>query len=318
MRLRVTHTTRYSYHPPATESSNEVRLMPLTDSEQTCIGFRLTLQPFAKTFEYDTLGGKVHHFTIRQAHPSLLITAEALVMTHLHDPLRGMEVHNKDQALYGSSSLQQPYYDYLAPSERVPHLPEVRQIAKEARLLANESTASFLLALTRYLHQTFLYMPGATNVQTPLKQFLEQRRGVCQDFAHIMLAVCRSEGIPARYVSGYLYTGMVDPEEAKLFDALEHEWLDSWEETPLHGGTPHLISGDATHAWVECLLPNGEWCGFDPTNNMLTDTHYIKVHIGRDYSDVAPVRGSYWGAPSGAPEVAVQIVALSEGQKIAS
>lgn len=318
MRLRVTHTTRYTYPLLAFKSSNEARLMPMTNTDQTCEEFLLTLQPTAEVFEESTPNGVVHRFEIPETHSSLLIKAVSCVTTHSRDPFTRMDTCGNDLTAFTQASSTQSHIDYLAPSRRVPHLTEAHHIALEVRKFANESTATFLFALNRYIYQSFAYSPGATTVETPLRQFVEQGRGVCQDFAHLMLAVCRSEGIPARYVSGYLYTGEVAPEEAQIYDAREREWYAAdWGEIPHHGRTPHLNSGAATHAWVECLLPNGEWCGFDPTNNILTDTHYIKVHIGRDYDDVAPVRGVYWGGASDPPEVSVQIVALLEGVQVA-
>jgi transglutaminase-like putative cysteine protease len=316
VRLRVTHTTRYNYPLPASNSFNEVRLMPATDEQQTCMGFRLTLEPHARLFEYDLPTGKVHHFNLPYPHDSLVITAESLVETLPNSPLQSPPLRIAEQEFYNAPMLWRKYHDYLVVSSRVPHLSAVQEIAQQVRARAGQSTVPFLLGLNHYLHHTFQYVPGTTNVNTPLYQFLAMGRGVCQDFAHLMLAVCRSEGIPARYVSGYLYTGAVAPEEASPYDSLEHYWSDEEDITP-HNGNPHLISGDATHAWIECLLPNGSWCGFDPTNNILTDTHYIKIHTGRDYDDVVPVRGIYWGLASTTPHVAVQIVAVPEGQKVA-
>ena len=316
MRLRVTHTTRYTYPLPASHSFNEVRLMPVTDETQTCLGFRLTLQPQARHFEYDLPTGKVHHFNLPYPHDSLTITAESLVETMPNVALQSLPFYTSEQEFYNSPMRWRQNYDYLSVSPRVPHLDSIQEIAQQVRNRTGQSTVPFLLGLNHYLHSTFQYVPGTTNVNTPLSQFLAMGRGVCQDFAHLMLAVCRSEGIPARYVSGYLYTGAVAPEEALLYDNLEHYWTEE-EEITLHSGTPHLISGDATHAWIECLLPHGEWCGFDPTNNILTDTHYIKVHTGRDYDDVVPVRGIYWGLASTTPQVAVHIVDVPEGQKVA-
>ena len=155
---------------------------------------------------------------------------------------------------------------------------------KVARRKAGASAAAFLITLTGLLGRLLTYEAGVTDVHTKLEQFLNDRRGVCQDFAHLMLAVCRSRNIPARYVSGYVYRGSDEP-------------------------TTH--AEQATHAWVECLLPDGRWRGFDPTNNLLANDHYVKAHIGRDYTDVVPTRGVYRGSAKHELQVEVRIQAES-------
>lgn len=184
----------------------------------------------------------------------------------------------------------------------MPLPPETQRIAAVARKQTGGSTASFLIALTRLLNRVFTYSPGATHVNTPLAQVLEHKQGVCQDFTHLMLAVCRQQHIPARYVSGYLYTG--EDRTETLHEALG----DPNSPDPKARRDDRLISGDAMHAWMECLLPDGQWHGFDPTNNLLTNDHYIKVHFGRDYGDVPPVRGVYRGPFAHTLDVSVRVV----------
>lgn len=293
MRLRVIHTTQYSYLSPARESHNELRLMPLSDDDQTCLDFRLGVVPPARVFAYDLPSGRVHHFNTRASHDALTISAESLVVTHRTDPFSYLQLTTDDQEFYTREGVRQRYAEYLSSTARVPLAADTDRIAVIARRQSSGSTASFLIGLTRALYRVITYAPGATHVNTPLTQVLENQQGVCQDFAHLMLAVCRRQGIPARYISGYLYTGHKEENTGEQPSA----------QVP---GT--LISGDAMHAWVECLLPNDTWCGFDPTNNLLTNDHYVKVHHGRDYGDVTPIRGVYHGPPARALEVAVRVV----------
>lgn len=306
MRLRVLHTTRYVYPEPATDSHNEVRVMPLSDSDQTCLDFRLTTTPPSRPSAYDLPSGRVHSFNIRQPHSELAIVAEALVVTHRHNPFASLQLIRDDSEFYTRDSVKQGYSEYLLPTRRVPLDPETDRIATVARKQAGVGTASFLIALTRLLHRVFTYSPGATDVNTSIRQVLENKQGVCQDFAHLMLSVCRRQGIPARYISGYLYTGD-RPEE----DTEDPEGENIREEDDDLDGKHHpaisFVGGGATHAWVECLMPDGQWRGFDPTNNMVTNDYYIKIHYGRDYGDVPPVRGVYRGPATHQLNVSVRV-----------
>ncbi len=311
MRLRVFHTTRYTYPSPATESHNELRLMPLSDADQTCLDFRLNTTPPARVFAYDLPTGRVHHFSVRPPHSELVIQAESLVVTYRQDPFATLQLVSDDSEFYTRDGVRQRYAEYLMPTERVPLHPETDRIAVVARRQTNVGTASFLISLTRLLHRVFTYAPGATNVNTTLLQVLEHKQGVCQDFAHLMLAICRRQGIPARYVSGYLYTGETDaPAREERADGADHvAGGRGREEAPrLTEKVKPWVSGDAMHAWVECLLPDERWHGFDPTNNLLTNDSYIKVHYGRDYGDVPPVRGVYRGPFAHTLHVAVRVV----------
>ena len=314
MRLRVNHTTRYAYATPATDSYNELRLMPLSDADQTCLDFRLTPTPRAAVFAYDLPSGRVHHFTVRQPHRELTIEAESLVVTRRTNPFDRLQLISPDMDYYDSEAVKQRHYEFLTPTERVPFVEETERIAAVAQKQSSGSAASFLIALTRLLHRVFTYAPGATNVNTSILQVLEQKQGVCQDFAHLMLAVCRKRGIPARYISGYLYTGAEKEDENELnladdeSDSAEKRWRDGRDGPRTGGANRPLVSGNAMHAWVECLLPGEQWCGFDPTNNLVVNAHYIKAHFGRDYGDLPPVRGLYRGPAAESLEVGVRVV----------
>ena len=301
MRLRIFHTTRYVYPTQASESHNEVRLMPLSDDDQTCLDFRLTVSPDAHVFAYDLPTGRVHYFDTRVRHNELAIHAESLVITHRQNPFLFLPAASEDGEFYRRESVRQDYAEFLTATDRVQLHPEVDRIAAVAQKQASGAgTVPFLMALTRQLYRVLTYTPGATNVNTSILHVLEHREGVCQDFAHLMLAICRRQGIPARYVSGYLYTGEDLPR-----DASETSSSGSASDTDIPHG---LVSGNATHAWIECLLPDNRWHGFDPTNNLLTNDYYVKVHTGRDYGDVPPVRGIYRGPFAHTLEVSVRVV----------
>lgn len=283
MIYKIRHSTEYRYPAPVCNSHNELRLMPLSDLWQTCRRFTLHVEPEARLFAYELPDGRVHHFSHRRPHDFLKITAESEVESCKNDPFEHLDLIGDDQGFYLQPHVYNDFCEYLDPTERVPNdryiQIECEQIAASARQeVLTGSTAAFLIALTKLLHREFRYEPGSTHVHTKIEEVFIYRRGVCQDFAQVMLAVCRNQRIPARYVSGYLYTGK-------------------------NG----LVSNDATHAWVECLLPDGNWHGFDPTNDMVVNDAYIRTHTGRDYSDVAPVRGLYQGPPATKLDVLVTV-----------
>jgi transglutaminase-like putative cysteine protease len=285
---KIRHTTEYTYPAPVRNSHNELRLMPLSDLWQTCRTFDVHIEPEARLFAYELPEGRVHHFSHRQPHHYLKITTESEVETLKTNPFSHLDLLSDDSSFYDQPVVYNDFCEYLDPTERIPSdryiQIECEQIAASARQeVLSCSTAAFLIALTKLLQREFRYEPGSTHVHTKIEEIFIYRRGVCQDFAQVMLAVCRSQNIPARYVSGYLYTG--------------------------HNG---LISNDATHAWVECLLPDGNWHGFDPTNDMVVNDAYIRTHTGRDYSDVAPVRGLYQGPPANKLDVLVTVERVDE------
>jgi transglutaminase-like putative cysteine protease len=263
---------------PSIESHNEVRLMPLTDATQTCLEYRLRINPPCKIFSYAEPGGSVDYFGVRSAHPLLEIFAEALVETRLQNPFEGLNLIEPDWDQY-SARLREDHVEFLSDSPYVTINQEVKDIAAKVRAESNESVVDFLLKFAHWANNALTYDPDATHVHSKLDEVLALRAGVCQDFAHLMIACCRALGIPSRYVSGYLFVGGVDG----------------------------MRGEQATHAWLECLLPNGTWLGVDPTNDLLVNDRYVAVHTGRDYSDVTPTRGVYVGTPAKSLDVSVNV-----------
>jgi len=284
MILHVRHTTRYRYPGPAQASHNEVRLEPLSDSSQDLIDFQLLVSPPAKTFRYMEVGGPVHNFYVGGPHRELEITARSTVATRLENPFMKLDLLVKpgqDWVFYEEADVRAAYCEYLVPTKFVGFHPKAVAMGLSCK---GDSATDTLLAINSVVNQSLSYQSGATDVHSTLDAVLADHAGVCQDFAHLMLAATRSLGIPSRYVSGYLY---VAPNE--------------------HGMRGEL----ATHAWVECLFPDERWHAFDPTNNVMANDHHIRVHLGRDYADVTPTRGVYVGPPSESLEVEVEVEAMS-------
>lgn len=266
MYLQIRHQTEYRYSGVCTESHNEIRVQPFDNEFQRLLEFKLQTSPAVRIYHHQEIGGTVHHFSIRAWHERLVIEASAIVETLAFNPFSRVNLVNLDFDFYKTDFVKQNYAEFLVPSLYVPHLPEAHHLAVPF-LDPSKPTAVGLLDLNRHFHEWLSYDTDATHVQSTLPEVLQKRAGVCQDFAHLMLAACRSHGIPARYVSGYLYIG---------------------KDSSMRGE-------QATHAWIECLMPDGKWVGFDPTNNLLVNNHYVKIHWGLDYGDVSPTKGVYIG-----------------------
>jgi transglutaminase-like putative cysteine protease len=222
----------------------------------------------------DYFHNHVQSLSVPFHHTELTIKAHATVQTRSAPAhLPGFEVTVAEaQQIFGSGRIE--HYDFKAASPLVPTGGAFFSLARH--LLAGHKPLDVALQeLTSYIHHEFLYTPGITHVGTSALDALSLRQGVCQDFAHLMLAVLRTARLPSRYVSGYIET-------AQAKEAAE-------------AGLPDLIGSAATHAWVEILLPGQVWVGFDPTNNIPASDRHIVVAVGRDYNDVTPLRGSYRG-----------------------
>lgn len=284
MILRATHRTRYTYGSPSSGSHNEVRLKPLTDSSQTCRSFLLEVTPRAPIYTFEEIGGTVHHFTVNEPHTELDILATTEVETKLSDPFQDLNLIHDDWSYLDSRNTQDRYAEFLAPSPYIRPTEGAMALATSVRAETTGGIASFLLNLNRCIYESFAYDPDVTHVHSTIEEVLELRAGVCQDFAHLMIGCCRSIGLPARYVSGYLY---------------------SQRGSGIRGH-------EAMHAWLECPMADGRWLAVDPTNNLLANDLYIRVHVGRDYSEVSPTRGIYIGTPAKSLDVSVNVERVGE------
>ena len=252
--------------------------MPLEGDEQRCLAFELSVEPTTNVFSYVEQGGTVHHFVVRTPHTALTIQARTTVETLLDNPFEGLNLLEADWD--AEVALAERFPEFLASTPRVPVLDAAREIAAAVE---GPSVAAWAIALGERIHDMLAYDTDATHVNTPLSYVIEHRAGVCQDFAHLTLACLRARGIPARYVSGYLYSG-----------------------------AQGLRGDQATHAWVECVLPGGRWLGIDPTNRCLANDHHIRVHTGRDYDEVPPTKGIYTGPAAERLEVSVTVERVAE------
>ncbi len=280
MQYRIRHTTRFSYTSPISESALEVRMQPRSDVHQRCLHFELTTQPRARVFAYqDALGNIVHHFDIPSRHTRLAITAEAVVeMTA--PPVIPNRLGGDAWAELDSLVETGEYVDSLGSSRFLSDSALLGSFANELRWRRAGDPLPALRRLTSQLFDAFDYAPRSTRVDSPIDEALRTRAGVCQDFAHIMIALVRTLGIPCRYVSGYL--------------------------SPSPDSSDRSAEG-ATHAWVEACLPQIGWVGFDPTNNVLAAERHIRVAVGRDYADVPPTRGVFHGEAGSELAVSVNV-----------
>jgi transglutaminase-like putative cysteine protease len=273
-RYHLLHATEFRYDGPVSESYNEVRLRPMHDEAQSCLSFRLITNPASRGTSYrDAFGNWVHQFNILPKHHHLKIEAESVVLAHDAPMLapNGMMLSEIDSY---REELEEEYLDFIAPTAYVPHVAELDELMGTARQNSDGSVSSFVQAASDLIHQRFEYVKGATHVNSSIEDSLSLGAGVCQDFAHLLLGVVRKQGLPARYVSGYLV-----PESAASPDAKLQE----------------VIGGYASHAWAEVYLPGSGWIGLDPTLGLPLGLQHVRVAYGRDYGDVAPVRGVYKG-----------------------
>jgi transglutaminase-like putative cysteine protease len=279
MHYTVRHVTRFTYDTPISESVMEVRMQPRSELCQRCLRFELSTSPRTSVQAYcDPQGNIIHHFDIPGRHSQLTLTAEAIV-EFVGRPDETPVMTMDDWARIDETAATAEHWDYLHDSAYVCDTPRLLEFESSLGLGRRErDPMSTLRALTAAIRDAFDYRPQTTRVDSPIDEALESRAGVCQDFAHVMIALVRRHGIPCRYVSGYLF----------------------------HGNEDRSVEG-ATHAWVEVLLPGTGWVGFDPTNNVLAGTRHIRVAVGRDYADVPPTRGVYKGNASDELSVSVQV-----------
>lgn len=275
MRTRITHVTRLDYDAEVTESVIDVRLGPLSDEDQHWTRFDLRVRPAASNRAYvDGLTNAARLITIARPHRFVEIVATHEVLTLLSDPF---ELPTQPPAPLAPTAR----LELLAPSALVALTDDLRDLAEPHRPRTPDDTLESVQALMDLVYDYLDYEPGATTVTTTLHDVLEHKRGVCQDFAHVLIGLCRVIGVPARYVSGYIITS-----------------ADSARR-----GTA------ASHAWVEAFTPTHGWRGFDPTNNILASRYHVKMARGRDYRDVPPTRGTYRGTAKETLSVRVETAA---------
>jgi transglutaminase-like putative cysteine protease len=279
MRIAVTHVTRLEFGDEVSETVMDTRLGPRDDADQRVARFAVRVEPAGHVRRYeDGFGNVAHLLTSMRPHRFLQVSAESEVHTYMADPFQ-LPPHPPRPL----DAIQ--LADCLDPSPQVPRLALVDDMAAPFRSPTDDPFDT-LQRMTELIHREFQYQSGVTDVTTSIEQIVAGRQGVCQDFAHLLLAMCRAVAIPARYASGYI----VERDHA--------------------GANAPSRGAGASHAWVEAFTPTHGWRGFDPTNNLVANEYYVKIAIGRDYSDVPPTRGTYHGGPTENMHVAVTTRAL--------
>ena len=296
MHLQVTHESRYDYMPPVEVAQHMAYLQPWSTSAQQLLGHSLRVEPrpAQQTGAVDVYGNRRTFISLQTPHARLRVVASSTLRTQ-ERPMPASTVaweQVRERFRYRADAVYDPAAEFVFASQHVPRHPE---FAAYARASFTPGTSLFEAArdLMHRIHVDFTYESQSTQINTPALEALAQRKGVCQDFAHIMLACLRSIGLAARYVSGYLLTAPP-------------------------AGTERLVGSDASHAWVSVLLPDlpqdDRWCDFDPTNDRwgwgLPGEDYVLLATGRDYADVSPIRGVIHGGANHQLTVAVTVTRL--------
>lgn len=278
-RMRVVHTTGFAYDDAVTRSFNEARLTPLTDGRQNVILNRIETTPATRPYRYtDYWGSAVTAFDLHVPHSALAVTGLSVVETESGAAPAGP--HWSWEELHSEDNLDL-YAEFLVPTGYVPADSELAGAAEE--LARGVDPYEAVLRAADWVYSQMTYVPGTTSVHTSAVQAWTDRKGVCQDYAHLTLLLLRAMGIPCRYVSGYLHP---DPD----------------------AGIGETVAGQS-HAWIEAFT--GTWWGYDPTNATDIDEQHISVGVGRDYADVPPLKGIFHGGRSTDLDVIVEITRLA-------
>lgn len=279
MKHHIIHDTVFHYDHPVSESIMEVRLHPRDDERQRCQRCTLNITPKAPVHSFvDALGNHVHHFNIPNPLTTLIVRADTVVEVWEPPVLPDtLPLHSWDAL---TAEQYHERLDMVLPSRFTPASPMLLTFMEQHHIDRQNDPLSTVQRISALLYAHITYAPQSTTVDSTIDEVLMHRRGVCQDITHLMIAICRRLGIPSRYVSGYLYHRRSDHDRSQA---------------------------DATHAWLEVWLPELQWVGIDPTNNIWAGERHIRVAIGRDYADVPPTRGVYRGPAQEHLEVAVSV-----------
>jgi transglutaminase-like putative cysteine protease len=289
---QIRHTTSYIYGDVVTLAHNEARLSPRNGPWQVAHSARLVVDPAPAfmTREHDYFGNWVNLFVLQEPHRRFVLTAQSEVTVrepYLPDP-RDTPPWEDVRDLLANSNEQEVFeaVEHCYESPHVRWTAAVREYAARS-FTPGRPILEAALDLSGRIHGEFEYKPGATNIATPVRTVFEQRRGVCQDFAHLMIACLRSHGLAARYVSGYLLTRPPD-------------------------GQPRRVGADASHAWASVYCPGHDFVDIDPTNNTLVTVEHPTLAWGRDFGDVSPLKGVVLGGGAHSVEVSVAVVPVDD------
>jgi transglutaminase-like putative cysteine protease len=276
MILEIQHETRLEYGGAVTEDVTEVRMEPGSDADQSCRSFHLKVSPPAEVHNYvDGFGNRVHYFNLLAAHSQVTILAASVVETHpaAGDSLGGQGRYPLDPALVPLDAVG--FFAFHGPVRPTPLLGPVLEALRPT---PGEPLGRLVARVSAFIKEQFEYAPDVTHAASPIDDVLREGKGVCQDFAHLMIGVLRSFGVPARYVSGYIHRPGRESQ---------------------------------SHAWAEAWLPESGWVAMDPTHDRPRTDDLVKVAVGRDFTDVPPNRGVYRGDAAQATSVRVETRALT-------
>ena len=282
MIYELTHTTRYHYEAPVSQCLNEVRLTPRILETQAVSLASLQVEP-TPAFVYqrkDYFGNDVSTFGVFETHETMTATARSRVEVkrpqheESHADTGWEDVRRQILAQASEDCLKASEFIYESPY--IPLSPEIAAYAGES-FGANRPLIDVVTELSHRIHKEFKYQPLSTSIDIPLVEVLRKRKGVCQDFAHVMIGALRSQRLAARYVSGYVRSGR------------------------------DVQGAQASHAWVSVFFPDLGWIDFDPTNDIIPSESHVTLAWGRDYGDVTPVKGVTLGGRGQSVEVEVYV-----------
>ena len=289
----ITHETHYKYSAPVAFSHLRAYLRPLSSYRQKILSYSQTILPLTSetTERTDYFGNRQLHFQIETRHEELNVTSRSRVQVtpqpDIGDPSTTITCGDLREYLSTETDSDTLLAVQMSSaSTQTPASDAIRQFA--APFFADDRPfLQAALSLNAAIYSEFQFDNEATDISTPVDEVLRLRKGVCQDFAHLMLATIRTMRLPARYVSGYILT---NPPKGK----------------------PRLLGADASHAWVSIYVPAIGWVDLDPTNNLVTADQHITVATGRDYDDVSPIRGAVTGGGSQTIKIAVTVMPVEE------
>jgi len=276
-RFSIHHITKYTYEGPVRDSANQIILFPMKDAHQEVMrqDLDITGEPAVEVYK-DYYGNEVGSFTHAEPHTALIIDSRLEVITKPRPPVEDTIAVETQWAQLEQIRWQVPYIDFLKQEQFDSLLEVLESICPDKARSQTPLVAA--MQLRNYVYENFKYIKGVTSVESTLDEVWGLKAGVCQDFAHVLLVLLRQIRIPARYVSGYI--------------------------CPNKNG---MRGEGATHAWIEAYIPFNGWIGLDPTNNCIADDLHVRLAIGRSFSDVSPVKGTYKGSAGQQLEVGVSV-----------
>lgn len=273
MRFEIRYRLAFEYDNVVRHSQNELRACPVSDEHQLLLSYRTTSSPGSRFYGFtDYWGTRVDAYGIREPHVAVELVAESAVETRPR-ALLVASPHVDDLA---DAAFRDEHAEYLRHTSHTALGPRTEQCGAEIAERGETDVVSLVLDIHRRVHRSINYQPGATAIGVSPDEILDGGAGVCQDYAHLAVALCRHRGVPARYVSGYFFAA-----------------------DDSSGGE---VSGDVasvqTHAWFEAAVPGAGWLALDPTNALAVGERHVVIGRGRDYDDVPPIRGVYAGRSS--------------------